>query len=203
VCDEGEDCNADCCPHTCGDGVCASDEDCPADCDHGHCGDHVCDEGEQCEVDCPPPTDTCGDGVCQDGEICAEDCDEPVAGCTRTQGYWKNHHEDARNASQRIDWPSPLDEGDLLCGSDLLSILRRQPRGDAWVILAHQYIAARLNEASGASTPSSVDEALADAQAFLLASCEGAPASTAPEAIALAELLDSYNHGGIGPGHCD
>ena len=95
------------------------------------------------------------------------------------------------------------DEDDLLCGQRLLSILRTPPRGDAWIILAHQYIAASLNVASGASSPSSVDGALADASAFLLANCGGAAASAAPEAIALAELLDSYNHGAIGPGHCD
>jgi hypothetical protein len=200
VCDEGEICEADCCDHTCGDGMCSEGEDCPADCPPGTCGDGHCDDGEDCPADCPP--DTCGDGTCSEGEDCEADCGEE-AGCTRTLGYWKTHNEHRGNPSQQIDWPAPLDEDDTLCDRTLLSILQSPSRGDAWVILAHQYVAARLNVASGASTPDAVDEALSDAEAFLLGNCGGVPASTAPEAIAMAETLDAYNHGATGPGHCD
>ncbi len=199
VCEDGEVCEKDCCDHACGDGVCSEGEDCPDDCDHDHCGDHVCQEGEQCESDCQPPG--C-DGMCGEDDTCPEDCNEEESGCTRTMGYWKTHNESAKKKPLRIDWPSPYDEDDLMCGRTLLSILGSPSHGDAWIILAHQYIAAALNVASGASTPASVDTALASAKSFLLANCGGIPASAAPQAIALAELLDSYNHGSAGPGHC-
>jgi hypothetical protein len=200
VCDEGEDCDADCCDHTCGDGMCSEGEDCPADCPPPTCGDGHCDEGEDCDADCPPPS--CGDGNCDEGEDCPADCGED-AGCTLTLGYWKTHNEMADNPSQQIDWPAPYDEADVMCGQSLLDILNQPSHGDAWVILAHQYIAARLNEASGASTPDEVDQALAGAETFLMGNCGGVPASEAPDAIALAETLDAFNHGAIGPGHCE
>jgi hypothetical protein len=178
VCEVGEVCEPDCCDHPCGDGVCHADEDCPADCDDG-CHEECC--GDDCE---PPPP-------------------EEETGCTLTQGYWKTHNEYATAPGLVSDWPAPHDEDDVMCGQTLLDILDTPSGGDAWNILAHQYIAAILNVASGASTPDAVDDALAGAEAWLLANCGGVPASEAPEAIEMAELLDRYNHGDVGPGHCD
>jgi hypothetical protein len=74
------------------------------------------------------------------------------------------------------------------------------PRGDAWLILAHQYIAASLNVASGASV-TAVSATLDDARAVLLGGCSGI--SDRQHAIDLSYTLDSYNNGLIGPGHCD
>jgi hypothetical protein len=102
-----------------------------------------------------------------------------------------------------VDWPAPHDEDDQLCGQTLLSILNTPSNGDAWIIVAHQYIAAILNVASGASTGEGVDAAIAAAEEFLLANCGGVPASEAGDAIAISEYLDDYNNGDIGPGHCD
>jgi hypothetical protein len=181
VCDREEDCDADCrsdeCDHECGDGMCGVDEDCPEDCDE-----------KECDRDCEP-----------------EKPEEPeeMTGCTRTQGYWKNHHELATSPGLIGDWPAPHDEADLLCGEAMLDILHRPSMGDAWVILARQYIAAALNQAAGASVPTAVGDALAEAADWLAANCGGVPASQAPGAIALAETLDAYNHGVTGPGHCD
>ena len=179
VCDVGEVCEPDCCDHVCGDGMCGTDEECPADCD-GECQEECCGD------DCPPPPPP-----------------DDETGCTLTQGYWKTHNQYATSPGLILDWPAPYDEDDLMCGDSLLTILQTSPRGDAWIILAHQYIAARLNVASGASTPDEVDTALASAGEWLLANCGGVPASDAPDAIELAETLDRYNHGEIGPGHCD
>ena len=181
VCDAGEECEVDCCNHVCGDGMCAADEDCPEDCD------------DEC-TDCCHPEDEC----------CGSDCaPEEETGCTLTQGYWKTHNEHATSAGLQADWPAPYDEDDLLCGQTLLAILETAPQGDAWIILAHQFIAARLNLASGASTTDEVDAALASADTWLLANCGGAPASESADALEWAETLDRYNHGAIGPGHCD
>jgi hypothetical protein len=129
--------------------------------------------------------------------------DAGAAGCTRTQGYWKTHNEYATAPGLVLDWPAPYDEDDLLCGMTLLSILETPPRGDAWLILAHQYIAALLNIASGASSTPEVDAALASARAWLLAHCGGVPASQAGDALEWAYLLERYNSGAIGPGSCD
>ncbi len=127
----------------------------------------------------------------------------PEQGCTRTQGYWKTHSKYAKNISQRRSWPDPVDEDDLLCGKTLLNIFRMESKGNAWVIVAHQYIAAILNVASGASATEGVTAAIRDAREFLLANCGGVPASEAATVLALKDVLDSYNNGVIGPGHCD
>jgi hypothetical protein len=117
--------------------------------------------------------------------------------CARTQGFWKNH-EDA--------WPVE----ELLLGnvtytkSELLTILRTPPRGDATYILIRQLIAAKLNVASGAD-PAEIESTLADADAWLTEH----PLGSKPRGrdrqpgLDLAERLDDYNNGVIGPGHCD
>jgi hypothetical protein len=136
-------------------------------------------------------------------EICCEPPPPEEFGCTLTQGYWKNHNEFG-SKKQAVDWPAPHDERDLLCGAEWLAILKTPPAGgNAWLIVAHQYIAAMLNVAAGASTTAQVDQALADAQQFLDATCSSAPASEFPDAINAAAILDAYNNGDIGPGHCD
>lgn len=125
-------------------------------------------------------------------------CAPPGPDCTFTQGYWKNHNSNRKNPNQQIAWPIP--ETTLLCGKTWLEILETPPRGDPWYILAHQWIAARLNAANGASTTADVDDALA-AGGALLAACAIDPADT-QAAIAYSETLDDYNNGVIGPGHC-
>ena len=76
--------------------------------------------------------------------------------------------------------------------------------GNAYVNLAHQYMAARLNVLAGASTTPQVDAALAWATTFF---STYTPSSTLTKAVknqalAYAALLDDYNNGVIGPGHC-
>lgn len=121
------------------------------------------------------------------------------AGCTRTLGFWKTHNRFAGNKNQKQPWP--IDENTSLCGRSWLDILKTPPRGDAFLILAHQWIAARLNVASGAAAPASVTAALAEAEA-LLNGCS-ISASDRAGALELSALLDQYNNGVIGPGHCE
>ena len=70
--------------------------------------------------------------------------------------------------------------------------------------LIHQLIAAKLNVASGAD-PAEIETALADADAWLTEH----PLGSKPRGrdrqpgLELAERLDDYNNGVIGPGHCD
>jgi hypothetical protein len=157
------------------------------------------DDGDHGD-DCTGPD--CPDGGGGGDECTGEECpDGGGDGCTLTQGYWKNHNELRTQASQRLDWPAPFDEAQLLCGQKWLDILHTVPHGEAWYILAHQYIAASLNSAAGAST-TDLGTALADARAILAGNCGGITTER-QKAIDLSYKLDSYNNGLIGPGHCD
>lgn len=133
-------------------------------------------------------------------EFCCDE--EEEHGCTLTQGYWKTHHATARQKPLRKAWPGPS-ETDLLCDQELLDIMNTPPEGDGWYILAHQYIAASLNVSAGASSPADVAEALAEAGDLLESTCGGMTDAERALAISLAETLDAYNNGEIGPGHCE
>lgn len=121
----------------------------------------------------------------------------PGSGCTRTQGYWKNHP---------ANWP--VEEitigGVTYTKAEAIEILKTAPRGDATYILAHQLIAAKLNILNGADDSAVADTIIAaDAWlvAFPLGSNPGNPERR--DGIILARILDRYNNGIIGPGHCD
>ncbi|MGB3714096.1 MAG: DUF5666 domain-containing protein [Candidatus Promineifilaceae bacterium] len=117
--------------------------------------------------------------------------------CTYGKGYWKNHSE---------EWPdTKLTLGIVTYDQEeLLDILRTSPRGDATYILASQLIAAKLNVLAGANT-SVISATITAADAWL----ETYPPDRDPtgpdrqEGVHLAEILDDYNSGTIGPGSCD
>jgi hypothetical protein len=118
------------------------------------------------------------------------------ADCSLTQGFWKNHEE---------AWP--VEElilgGTTYTKEQLLAILRTPSRGDATYILIDQLIAAKLNIANGAD-PTAIADTIVAADAWLAANPLGSkPTGTArADGLALAALLDSYNNGVTGPGHC-
>jgi len=76
--------------------------------------------------------------------------------------------------------------------------------GNAYYILAHQYIAALLNIRAGAATKPAVVAALNYAQTFFTTYTPSSNLSKAvrQDAVAAAGTLGSYNEGLIGPGHC-
>lgn len=127
-----------------------------------------------------------------------------TGGCTLTQGYWKTHSRYG---------PAPYDDTWAKVGEDTSffnsgqsyhGVLWTSPRGNAYYILAHQYIAAKLNILNGASTTSEVDAALAWAESFF-GTYEPSDSLSKPlanQAKGYAATLDSYNNGLIGPGHC-
>ena len=51
--------------------------------------------------------------------------------------------------------------------------------------------------------PADVAEALSDAGDLLAATCDGMTDDERAAAIIMSELLDAYNNGFVGPGHCD
>ncbi len=124
--------------------------------------------------------------------------------CTYTQGYWKNHSEEWDNGEKYVD------AGDTFynSGKSYLEILNTPPKGgNAYLQLAHQFIAASLNaNGTSGSGDSSVDAALAGAAAYFASAPAGIPTpsgSLRTQLQAWATLLDNYNNGLIGPGHCD
>jgi len=124
------------------------------------------------------------------------DCAIISNGCTYTQGYWKNHPS---------AWDDGIKPGDpfFSSGKSWLQVLKTPPKGNVYYILAHQYIAAQLNILNGAD-PAAVQTAIEWAAQFFT---DYTPTSTLSEAIrnqatSYANLLDQYNNGYIGPGHC-
>lgn len=118
------------------------------------------------------------------------------SGCTYTQGYYKN-----KGASLL---PTGMFHSS---GQTYLAVLETAPKGgNAYYILAHQYIAASLN-AKKASVPSDVQTALTNAAAYFATSgiTPNAPYTasyTKDKLTGWADLLTSYNEGKAGPSHC-
>lgn len=130
-------------------------------------------------------------------------------GCTHTIGYWKTHSKYG---------PAPYDATWALVGEDSPFFLSGKtwyqaawtaPAGNAYYILAHQYIAAHLNFLDGASVPAAVQTAFNSATTLFntytpaqIAALKGS-SSLRKQFINLAGILDNYNNGITGPGHCD
>jgi hypothetical protein len=128
-------------------------------------------------------------------------------GCTLTPGYWKTHSQYG---------PAPYDDTWAQIGEDTLFFLSGQsyynvlwtnPRGNAYYILAHAYIAAELNILNGASH-GQIDAAFAEAtglfSTYTPAQVAAMKAKSPVRArfIYLAGILDAYNNGYAGPPHC-
>lgn len=129
------------------------------------------------------------------------DCPTPTSGCTRTQGYWKNHPETWATNSLMLGNVS-------YSKSQLLSIFNTPVRGNGLVSLAHQLIAAKLNRAAGTSVPTDADTAIAAADALignLTVPPVGSSVLKTSLTSSLVSALDSYNNGRSpgGPGHCN
>ena len=130
-----------------------------------------------------------------------------AAGCTLTPGYWKTHS---------LHGPAPYDDAWLAIGpagadttffwsfQSYYQVLWTAPQGNAYYILAHAYIAAKLNILNGASTTPEVDAAILYAEDFFATHFPWLPLSKSARntAIKNAQILDNYNNGLIGPGHC-
>jgi hypothetical protein len=129
-------------------------------------------------------------------------------GCTLTQGYWKTHSAYG---------PAPFDDAWLLIGPNgaatpffgtgktWYQVFWTPPAGNAYYILAVQYMAAKLNILNGAATTPAVNAAIAYAETLFggLSSFTPAPTGALRTTIlGYASTLDQYNNGAIGPGHC-
>ena len=129
--------------------------------------------------------------------------------CTLTQGYWKTHS---------LRGPAPYDDAWLLLGplgSDTqflnssytwYQLFWTPVGGNAWINLAHQYMAAYLNLLNGSMAPGPVDTAMANAEALFDAQGAGDTKLTPAEKKKAGKwmtTIGNYNEGVTGPGHCD
>lgn len=130
----------------------------------------------------------------------------PCGQCTLTPGYWKTHssHGPARydDAWANIGEDSPF----FSSGQTYYQVLWTAPGGNVYYILAHAYIAAKLNILDGAASTPAVDAAITAAETFFNSySPNSALGLSKPARAALinfAKTLDDYNNGLTGPGHC-
>lgn len=133
-------------------------------------------------------------------------------GCTLTPGYWKTHSE--FGPAPFDDTWSQLANGAstpfFLSGQTYYEVLWTPPKGNAYYILAHAYIAAELNQLNGASVPTDVMNAFDSATDLFntytpdqVAAFKGKDGTEIRAMfIGLADILDNYNNGLTGPGHC-
>ena len=130
-----------------------------------------------------------------------------AGGCSLTLGYWKTHSEFGP-APYDNTW-AMLSNGAstpfYLSGQTWYQVFWTSPSGgNAYYILAHQYMAARLNQLNGASSTSAVDAALVAGNTFFNTYTPSSSLSKAVRnaALANATTLGNYNTGLTGPGHC-
>jgi len=123
----------------------------------------------RCSTECPPPP--------------------PPGGCTRTQGYWKNHEE---------AWPVQSlvlgTNGQTYSKAQLLNILGTPVRGNGLISLAHQLIAAKLNVAAGAGCAAAAS-IISQADAKIGSLIVGTHSLPTSETSTLVGQLDDYNNG--------
>jgi len=130
-------------------------------------------------------------------------------GCTHSKGYWKTHSNYG---------PAPYDTTWILIGEDSPFFLSNQsyyevmwtpPRGgNAYYILAHQYIATELNFKGGAD-PGEIQDLFDECTDLFntytpadIGSLRGSD-PVRQQFLELKNSLDQYNNGIIGPGQCD
>jgi len=128
--------------------------------------------------------------------------------CTLTQGYWSTHSEYGP-APYDDAWsllPDGADTAFFDSGLTWYEQFWTPPAGNAYFILSAQYAAAELNLLNGSMAPGRVQMALANAEALFEAQGDGDTTLTAMEtrqATRWAAIIDDYNNGVTGPGHCD
>ena len=119
---------------------------------------------------------------------------------SHTQGYWKNHlsawEEICPYAPFSIGGTQAVDFTKFPGGLSFIQVFNTAPKGDASIILAHQYLAAKLNDLKWGA-PDVYDGFIEDAEEFLLEHPVGSnPQGEDREyALMLAEVLTDYNEG--------
>lgn len=131
------------------------------------------------------------------------------ADCTLTAGYWQTHTGNSGAALDTTWFELPKGPATpfFLSGQTYLEVLAAEPNGNAYYILAQQYIAAELNFLRGADSSavqSEFDAATALFEAYTPEDVAALESSdpVRQQFVDLAVALDDYNNGYVGPGHC-
>jgi hypothetical protein len=135
---------------------------------------------------------------------------EGDSGCTLTPGYWKTHSKYGP-APYDATWNDMEDDSFFQSGQTYYDVLWTPPKGgNAYYILAHAYIATHLNQLNGADFTDALDAFNSATYLFnnytpdYVGGLKGKNGKKErQEWIELAEILDDYNNGIIGPGHCE
>jgi hypothetical protein len=151
-----------------------------------------------------------GDSFFVSGVIADVDKVEEEEGCTLTWGYWKTHSSCKEKGPKRNDtWDKVTPDAEsstfFLSGLDYCGVLDTEPEESKYYILAHQYIAAQLNmlnDASGSAIASTFNEATNFFSTYEVGDVNN-DENLQSKAVDLGAILDDYNKGLIGPGHCD
>ena len=148
------------------------------------------------------------------------DADKIFNGCTYTQGYWKTHStckeqkgngkgperdptwDELENAENTTFFLAVDMYGNEM---DYCQVFDAKPNESKYYILAHQYIAAELNLLNDAD-PADVSDAFDEATEFLSTYDQedvNQSSDLQADCVRLGGILDEFNNGVIGPGHCD
>jgi hypothetical protein len=127
-------------------------------------------------------------------------------GCTRTIGLWKNHESAVSPLlPQWLGSVGGAESLEVSTSGQASSVLNKAGSQNGIVSLRAQLLAAKLNIASGADG-SEVAQTITAADAFLATHGLNAWTSLSKaeksDVRAWAEILDEFNSGLIGPGHC-
>jgi hypothetical protein len=120
----------------------------------------------------------------------------PGPSCTLTHGYWKNHTSLWDDVSDGKGFTTSSVFSVRTGTSTYLDVISDpSKKGNINIILGRQYIAALLNGATGSDAV--VGGAISGAAAYFAGG-----AATDTQLGAWATLLDNWNNGLVGPGHC-
>ena len=128
-------------------------------------------------------------------------------GCTFTQGYWKTHSSLGPAGPADAGWLDADIGGPnatfFLSGLSWINLFRTPPKGNAYIILAHQYMAAKLNIENGAG-PAPAEYALATTFFSTAGNTLTATYSKSTQQTlkGWAGALGAFNEGNNGPPHC-
>ncbi len=129
-------------------------------------------------------------------------------GCTLTIGYWKTHAGFTGKNPDRVTQYLPISLGSYSVddAAEAVLILSFQGQASNGINkLMAQLLAAKLNIANGADG-SAVASTIADADAFLMthnsSSWGSLTKAQQKQVLQWMTILDNYNNGLIGPGHC-
>ncbi|MBZ5708699.1 hypothetical protein [Nannocystis pusilla] len=128
-------------------------------------------------------------------------------GCTRTQGYWKTHSKHGpapRDAVWDLLLPNGPDTQFFKSGKSWLDVFKTPPQGNAYYILAHQYMAAVLNDLADADIYQ-IHELLDLVKSFFEKYGPSEWQAHKDKAVLTgwASTLEKFNSGNLGATHCE